>query len=113
LCPERRRPPERLAAAIERDFGSYKQFAEEFGKSGTQHFGSGWLWLVADRKQKLHIRVTANADRPARSRWNCLLTIDLWEHSYYLDHQDRRREYLDAVIDRRLKWQFAGEQFEL
>jgi Fe-Mn family superoxide dismutase len=68
---------------------------------------------VADRKQKLHIRVTANADRPARSRWNCLLTIDLWEHSYYLDHQDRRREYLDAVIDRRLNWQFAGEQFEL
>ncbi|MEP7244149.1 MAG: superoxide dismutase [Gammaproteobacteria bacterium] len=109
LSPERQRPTGALRQALERTFGDYSRFAGIFAEAGARHFGSGWLWLSVDGTGHLAIDTTVEADMLAIHGQQCLLTIDLWEHAYYLDHQDRRREYLDAVIDRRLNWQFAQD----
>ena len=73
--------------------------------------GSGWLWLTANSRKQVRILTTSDADCPEAHGHTCLLAIDLWEHAYYLDHQNRRREYLDALIDRRLDWEFAEQRF--
>jgi superoxide dismutase len=75
--------------------------------------GSGWLWLTANSRKQVRILTTSDADCPEARGHTCLLAIDLWEHAYYLDHQNRRREYLDALIDRRLDWEFAEQRFRL
>lgn len=111
LSPQKHRPKGRLRDALEREFGGYARFANEFASAGVQQFGSGWLWLTLDDARRVRIHATANADSPAARGEHCLLTIDLWEHAYHIDHQNRRREYLDAVIDRRLNWEFAHENF--
>lgn len=102
------RPSGNLAELLKASFGDYDKFAAEFAGAGMKQFGSGWLWLTTDGKQ-LQIKTTANADSPAAHGERCLLTIDVWEHAYYLDHQNRRKAYLDAVIDQRLNWDFAAE----
>jgi Fe-Mn family superoxide dismutase len=89
-------PKEPLAGAIERDFGSFEAFREEFTKSALTLFGSGWAWLVKDGHGKLLIVQESNAGNPLRKGLVPLMTCDVWEHAYYLDYQNRRQEYISA-----------------
>jgi Fe-Mn family superoxide dismutase len=111
LSPEKQRPTGALRQAMARDFGDYDRFARDFAAAGAELFGSGWLWLTADGDGVLKIRTYRDAGSPVTRVDRCLLAVDLWEHAYYLDHQDRRREYLEAIIDRRLDWRFAHNNF--
>jgi len=89
-------PGGELLKLIERDFGSFEEFREEFTGASVTLFGSGWSWLVKDQEGKLEIVQTSNADNPMREGKTPLLTCDVWEHAYYLDYQNRRPEYLGA-----------------
>ncbi len=113
LTPGKKRPSGELGNAIERMFGDFSNFADKFALAGATHVGSGWLWLTATSRKQVRILTTSDADCPEARGHTCLLGIDLWEHAYYLDHQNRRREYLDALIDRRLDWEFAEQRFLL
>ena len=111
LTPNRFAPTGGLKHAIERDLGGLDKFKEDFAKQGAAQFGSGWVWLVAD-KGKLKIEKTSDAVTPMADGVTCLLTIDVWEHAYYLDYQNRRPDFLTAVIDKLLNWDFATQNFE-
>jgi superoxide dismutase, Fe-Mn family len=113
LTPEKKRPSGELRKALDRMFGDFSNFADKFALAGATHVGSGWLWLIANSRKQVRILTTSGADCPEARGHTCLLAIDLWEHAYYLDHQNRRREYLDALIDRRLDWEFAEQRFRL
>jgi Fe-Mn family superoxide dismutase len=113
LTPGKKRPSGELCKALYRMFGDFPNFADKFALAGATHVGSGWLWLTANRRKQVRILTTSDADCPEARGYTCLLAIDLWEHAYYFDHQNRRREYLDAVIDRRLDWEFAEQRFRL
>jgi Fe-Mn family superoxide dismutase len=110
LAPKGGRPGGRLKARIEDDFGSYDRFAAEFAEAAKQRFGSGWAWLVADGG-KLRVVSTANAETPMTRGSMCLLVLDVWEHAYYLDYQNRRDEHVEAVIAERLNWDFAEQNY--
>ena len=90
-------PIGKLAEAIIRDFGSFEAFKEEFQKKGATLFGSGWVWLSADKDGKLFITQEANAANPLQRDLKPLLTFDVWEHAYYLDYQNRRPDHLAAL----------------
>ena len=96
---ERRKPAPtgQLADAIVRDFGSFEAFKEAFQKGGATLFGSGWVWLSADKDGKLVIIQEANAANPIQKGLKPLLTFDVWEHAYYLDYQNRRPDHLTAL----------------
>jgi Fe-Mn family superoxide dismutase len=104
-------PPRQLAKQIDEDFGGYAKFREEFSKAAVECFGSGWAWLVA-RSGKLEILATSNAGTPITMGATPVLAIDVWEHAYYLDYENRRPEFVAAVIDRLLNWEFAAEQLD-
>ena len=106
LSPKGGRPSGALLSRIERDFGSYERFVEAFAKAGNEQFGSGWAWLV-EKDGKLQVMATANADTPMAHGIRCLLTIDVWEHAYYIDYRNQRDRFLAAVIEKRLNWDFA------
>ena len=91
------KPIGRLVDAIVRDFGSFEAFKEEFQKKGGTLFGSGWVWLSADKDGKLIITQEANAANPVQHGLKPLLTFDVWEHAYYLDYQNRRPDHLAAL----------------
>jgi Fe-Mn family superoxide dismutase len=91
------RPTGKLAEAIERDFGSFEAFKEAFQKGGATLFGSGWVWLSADKDGKLVITQEVNAANPIQKGLKPLLTFDVWEHAYYLDYQNRRPDHLAAL----------------
>ncbi len=99
-----------LRAKIDEDLGGYDKFKADYAALANGTFGSGWAWLVAD-KGKLQLVRTLNADTPLVRGLACLLTIDVWEHAYYLDYQNRRADYTAAVIDKLLNWDFANEQW--
>ena len=88
-----------LADAINRDFGSFSQFQQQFEQAGLSLFGSGWVWLVADSNRRLHITQEPNAGNPLRKGLIPLLTFDVWEHAYYLDYQNRRADSLHSLWD--------------
>jgi Fe-Mn family superoxide dismutase len=90
-------PTSPLAEAIVRDFGSFEAFKEAFQKAGSTLFGSGWVWLSADKEGKLVITQEANAANPVQKGLKPLLTFDVWEHAYYLDYQNRRPDHLAAL----------------
>lgn len=90
-------PVGELAAAIVRDFGSFEAFKDEFQKKGATLFGSGWVWLSADKAGKLIITQETNAANPIQKGLKPLLTFDVWEHAYYLDYQNRRPDHLAAL----------------
>ena len=90
-------PTGTLAEAIVRDFGSFEAFKEEFQKKGVTLFGSGWVWLSADKDGKLVITQETNAANPIQNGLKPLLTFDVWEHAYYLDYQNRRPDHLAAL----------------
>ena len=90
-------PTGKLAEAIVRDFGSFEAFKDVFQKSGATLFGSGWVWLSADKDGKLVITQEVNAANPIQKGLKPLLTFDVWEHAYYLDYQNRRPDHLAAL----------------
>ena len=95
--PTKSTPTGKLAEVITRDFGSFEAFKEEFQKKGATLFGSGWVWLSADKDGKLVITQEANAANPIQKGLKPLLTFDVWEHAYYLDYQNRRPDHLAAL----------------
>jgi superoxide dismutase, Fe-Mn family len=101
-------PPAALATLIERDFGSLDNLKKELATAATTQFGSGWAWLASDNG-KLVVTKTSNADLPMTKGQKALLTVDVWEHAYYLDYQNRRPDYANAVIEKLLNWQFAAD----
>ncbi len=105
------RPTGAVAQKIDADFGSYEKFAEEFKNAGVTQFGSGWAWLV-QKNGKLEIMKTLNADTPAAHGINALLTVDVWEHAYYLDYQNRRPDYIQAFIDNLINWDFVNSRMK-
>ena len=96
-----------LAEKITAAFGSHDAFKKQFADTAVKQFGSGWAWLVADG-QSLKIVKTSNAELPLTKGIAPLLTIDVWEHAYYLDYQNKRPDYVAAVIDKLLNWEFAA-----
>lgn len=88
-----------IRAAIDRDFGSFEQFKKEFVDAGVKLFGSGWVWLSRDREGKLFITQEPNAGSPLTKGLTPILTFDVWEHAYYLDYQNRRKDSLEALWD--------------
>lgn len=105
-------PQGALATRIQTDFGDHARFAAAFKAAATGHFGSGWAWLIFDGAA-LRVITTANADTPMVQRHTPLLVIDVWEHAYYLDHQERRAAYVAGVVDNLLNWEFANRNLEL
>jgi Fe-Mn family superoxide dismutase len=101
------KPVGTVAEKIDATWGSYDKFAEEIKNAGATQFGSGWAWLVVDGDQ-LKITKTANADTPITHGVKPLLTIDVWEHAYYLDYQNRRPDYLGSVIANLINWDFVN-----
>ncbi len=104
-------PTGAVAAKIAEVWGGYDKFVEELKAAGTTQFGSGWVWLVLEGN-RLKITKTANAETPIASGLRPLLTIDVWEHAYYLDYQNRRPDYLAAVIGKLINWDFVNRSLE-
>jgi Fe-Mn family superoxide dismutase len=102
------KPTGRIAQMIESDLGGFEQFKKDFAQAGVTQFGSGWAWLVAEGG-KLKLVKTGNADNPLTKGQVPLLTLDVWEHAYYLDYQNRRPDHLAAAIDQLLNWDFAND----
>jgi Fe-Mn family superoxide dismutase len=102
-------PSGTLAAKINDDFGDLEKFKEQFTAAATTQFGSGWAWLVVDKSGKLKITKTANAETPLTTSDVALLTIDVWEHAYYLDFQNRRPDYIATFLNNLVNWEFAAK----
>lgn len=106
------KPRVNLLRQIERDFDNYDNFRAEFSKAALSQFGSGWAWLIWDNdQQRLLVIKTGNADLPMIHGQVALLTLDVWEHAYYIDYQNRRADYVNAFLDQLVNWQFAEENF--
>ena len=99
-------PSAKLLARIESDLGGFAKFKEDFKAAGVTQFGSGWAWLV-EENGKLKITKTANADLPLVHGQKALFTVDVWEHAYYLDFQNRRPDFIQAVLDQLVNWDFV------
>lgn len=102
------KPTGKIAELIDAAFGGYDNFKKELSATAVSQFGSGWGWLVLDGGA-LKIVKTSNAEVPFTKGQKPLLTIDVWEHAYYLDYQNKRAAYVDAVIDKLLNWNFAAQ----
>lgn len=103
-------PSGKIKAKIDSDLGGYDKFKADFAAAATTQFGSGWAWLIEDGG-KLAIVKTGNAETPMAQGKKCLLTIDVWEHAYYLDWQNRRADYIAAFLDKLVNWEFAQANF--
>jgi len=110
--PGKPAPTGKLAEAIARDFGSFETFKEEFLKKGATLFGSGWVWLSADKDGKLVITQEPNAANPIQKGLKPLLTFDVWEHAYYLDYQNRRPDHL-AALWQIIDWEVIEDRWKM
>ena len=108
LTPDAKSPSGDLSAKIDEAFGSFDELKQKLSTRGAGHFASGWVWL-AEKDGRLSVEETHDGDTLADQGFNPLLTIDLWEHAYYLDHQNARPSYLEAVIENHLNWDFAAD----
>lgn len=104
-------PTDELAKKITKTFVSFDKFKEEFANAALTQFGSGWAWLAVD-KGSLKVVKTSNADSPLTSSQIPLITIDVWEHAYYLDYQNRRKDYISDFLEHLVNWDFAAETFK-
>jgi Fe-Mn family superoxide dismutase len=104
-------PVGELANEIEKTWGSFEKFKEEFNKAAMSRFGSGWAFLVLDRFQKLHIISYPNQDSPYLEGFIPLMGVDVWEHAYYLKYQNRRADYLNAVWNV-LNWNVIEQNYQ-
>ena len=105
------RPPQKLESLITRDFADFDKFKEALTTAATTQFGSGWAWLVSEGG-KLKVMKTPNAETPLTSGATPLLTIDVWEHAYYLDYQNRRPDYVATFLNHLANWDFALQNLE-
>ena len=105
------KPAGRLQAMIETSFGSFEKFKIAFADAAVAQFGSGWVWLVQDG-DALKIVKTSNADTPIAHGQNAILTCDVWEHAYYLDYQNRRKDFVQTFLDHLANWEFAAAQLK-
>jgi Fe-Mn family superoxide dismutase len=101
-------PSGKLKEKIDASFGDFKKFSEEFSSKALNLFGSGWAWLV-EEGGKLKVVQTKDADTPLVHGQTPLLTVDVWEHAYYLDYQNRRKDYVQAFMEHLVNWEFAAE----
>ena len=101
-------PPHDLKTRVDSTFGNIEALKQELGSAATTQFGSGWAWLVLDGA-RLRVVKTDNADNPLTDHMKPLLVIDVWEHAYYLDFQNRRADYVKEVVDKLINWEFATE----
>ncbi len=104
-------PQGKIHQAIEQSFGTFDAFVKIFSESAASQFGSGWTWLVKDANQ-LKVINTGNADTPIAKRMIPILTLDVWEHAYYLDYQNRRADYVRAFLEHLVNWDFAVKNLE-
>ena len=100
-----------VAAAIDRDFGSFDEFKKQFSTTAATQFGSGWGWLVLD-SGRLKVVSTANADLPMKHGQTALLTVDVWEHAYYIDYRNARPKFIESVMDHLVNWDFVAENMK-
>jgi len=107
----RGRPAGRLMDLIEKSFGGFDKFKDAFVTAAVEQFGSGWVWLVQEG-DALKIVKTSNADTPLAHGQTALLTCDVWEHAYYLDYQNRRKDFVQAFLDHLANWEFAASQLK-
>ena len=105
-------PTGEISRLIDRDFGSFENFVTQFKIAATTQFGSGWAWLALDEDSKLIVIKTSNADLPMVHGKKALLTIDVWEHAYYLDFQNLRANYFDIFIKNLVNWDFVNEMLK-
>ncbi|HXE17252.1 MAG TPA: superoxide dismutase [Stellaceae bacterium] len=105
------KPAGDIAKKIDSDLGGYDKFAEEFRKAGSTQFGSGWAWLVLD-KEKLKVIKTPNAVNPLSQGQIALLTVDVWEHAYYLDYQNRRPDFIKTFLEHLVNWDYVQRNLE-
>ena len=91
-------------------FGSYEKFIDNFKNTAMSQFGSGWAWLVLRNDNTLDIMKTSNAGTPLTHNLKPLLTVDVWEHAYYLDYQNKRADYLDAFFEHLINWEYVNTQ---
>lgn len=106
------KPTGKLAEAIDRDFGSFDSFVKEFTAAAMTQFGSGWAWLVLE-DGKLKVTKTGNADLPMKHGQKAILTIDVWEHAYYIDYRNARPKYIETFLQKLVNWDFAAKNFGL
>ncbi len=106
------KPTGAIAAKINQDFGSYENFSSAFKDAANNEFGSGWAWLVLDENNKLAVIRTDNADLPMIYNKKALLTIDVWEHAYYLDVQYLRPNYVESFLDHLANWDFVNQKLQ-
>ncbi|MCC7508308.1 MAG: superoxide dismutase [Fe] [Planctomycetes bacterium] len=102
-------PTGKLADAIKKDFGSFDEFKKQFTEAATTQFGSGWAWLVKGKDGKLKVVKTGNADCPIKQGDKPLLTIDVWEHAYYIDYRNARPKYIETFLNHLANWDFAAK----
>ncbi|MDE5955715.1 MAG: superoxide dismutase [Bacteroidales bacterium] len=111
LTPEHTEMPEKVRKVIERDFGSVETFKEKFQKAAVDLFGSGWAWLAKDKEGRLHILQEPNAGNPLKSGYKPLLTIDVWEHAYYIDYRNKRAVFAEKFWEI-VNWNKVAERLE-
>lgn len=104
-------PSGKLAEEIEKAFGSFDSFKEQFGKAAATRFGSGWAWLCVDQNGQLKVLSTANQDSPYMEGLTPILGLDVWEHAYYLNYQNRRPDYIQAFWDV-VNWDQVARNYE-
>jgi superoxide dismutase, Fe-Mn family len=105
------KPAGALAAAIDGKWGSYDAFKEAFSKSAVGNFGSGWTWLVKKRDGAVDIVNTSNAGTPLAGADRALVTIDVWEHAYYIDYRNARPKFVETFLNNLVNWAFAAKNF--
>lgn len=107
-------PTENIAKAIDKDFGSFENFKTQFSDAAMKQFGSGWAWLVVDTTGKLSILATPNQDNPLMTKLGLsgtpILALDVWEHAYYLNYQNKRKDYVDAFFNI-INWKKVAEKY--
>lgn len=108
-------PKDTLATTIDRDFGSFENFKAQFSDTAQKQFGSGWAWLVVNKSGKLEVTSSANQDNPLMPNQlisgTPILALDVWEHAYYLNYQNKRKKYIDAFFNI-INWKKVGEKYE-
>lgn len=109
--PVGQEPVGELAEVIKRDFGSYQQWKEQMKQAAVTKFGSGWAWLLADKEGKLSIAQTSNQDVPDLAEFTPLFLVDVWEHAYYLQYQNRRADYVEGWFGL-INWRKAQRRYE-
>jgi Fe-Mn family superoxide dismutase len=106
-------PPHALRDVLANRFGSFEAFRQQFAEAATGEFGSGWAWLVRDRYGRLRVQSSSDAENPLREGFEPLLTLDVWEHAYYLDYQNERGRYVERFLDHLVDWDFVVDNLGL